>query len=179
MQNLAGDKNCDRAIERELTIARINIKKVKPDPVHHEVPYTLEGELGKFTFHRAWYYWVVNGPMPLKNALELYEDPAGRHDVRVTGHCGCPPPEAPWITWRDNEGNEIIHMNQKAQMDDFIKKGHIKPEQMNGRRYDERPDSFNGFIDTYHIDSEVGLRLFADMIRKIDATLELPVTVPG
>jgi hypothetical protein len=179
MENLAGNKDCDRVIERELTIARINIKKVEPDPVHHEVPYTLEGELGSFTFHRAWYYWVVNGPMPLKNALELYADPAGRHDVRVTGHCGCPPPEAPWITWRDDAGNEIIHMKEKAQIDAFVAKGHIKPEQMKNRRFDERPENFNGFIESYHIDSEVGLRLFADMIRKIDATLELPVTVPG
>jgi hypothetical protein len=179
MQNLAGNKDCDRVIERELSIARINIKKVEPDPVHHEVPYTLEGELGKFTFHRAWYYWVAKGPMPLKNALELYADPAGAHDVRVAGHCGCPPPEAPWITWRDNEGNELIQMNQKAKIDEYLAKGFINPEQMKGQVFSEHPEKGHGFVDSYHIDSEVGLRLFADMIRKIDATLELPITVPG
>jgi len=171
MKNLAGDKNCDETIRRELTVARIDIVEVPPHS-NREVPYTLEGKLGDFTFHRAWYYWVAKGPMPLKNALELYADPAGRTDVRVAGHCGCPPPEKPWITWKDDEGNEIIHMKEKAQFDAFIAKGHIKPEQMKGKRFDEHPENFNGFIDSYHIDSEVGLRLFADMIRKIDSRLE-------
>lgn len=178
MRNLAGDKDCDRSIERELIVARIPLKKVELDPVHREVPYTLEGELGKFTFQRAWYYWVAHGPMPLKNALELYADPAGRRDVRVTGHCMCPPPEKPWITWRDDQGKEVIPMKEKAQIDDFIAKGHILPEQMKNRRFDEQPDNFNGFIESYHIDSEVGLRLFADMIRRLDPTLPLPELPP-
>lgn len=170
MQNLAGNPRCDEVIRRELSVARIDIVTVPKG--NSEVPFTLTGKLGDFTFYRAWYYWVVKGPMPLKYALELYADPAGRHDVRVAGHCACPPPEAPWITWRDADGNEVLHMKEKAGIDDFIQKGYIKPEQMKGRRFDEHPENFHGFVDSYHIDSEVGLRLFADMIRKIDSRLE-------
>jgi len=34
--------------------------------------------------------------MPLGAAEELYEDPVGHRDVRVVGHCACPPPKD-WV----------------------------------------------------------------------------------
>jgi len=169
MINLAGVKDCDKHIYDELKIAKIEL--VHGPVSKGEVPASITGKLGEFTFYRAWYYWVAKGPMPLAAALELYANPDAQKTVRVAGHCGCPPPEAPWITWRDNDGNEIIPMSQKAQMDDFISRGHIKPEQMKGRRFDERPESFNGFVEDYHIDSQLGLCLYADKIREINSVL--------
>jgi hypothetical protein len=51
MENLAGNKDCDRSIRNELTIAGVQIVDVGPS--HREVPYTLEGCLGPFKFWRA------------------------------------------------------------------------------------------------------------------------------
>lgn len=172
MINLAGAKDCDEQISEELKIAKIEL--VHGPRSTGEVASTITGKMGAFTFYRAWYYWVAKGPLPLAAARELYANPDAQKTVRVAGHCGCPPPEAPWITWRDAEGNEIIHMKEKAQIDDFIKKGHIKPEQMEKRRYSEQPDTFNGFVDSYHIDSQLGLCLYADKIREVSAVPVMP-----
>ncbi len=120
MINLAGIEECDVTIRIELEKAGIDIYNIK-EPGRSEVPYTLYGGLGgkpldeegqgfmdrhgimvdtmkgfvSFTFERAWYYWVVKGYVPLDIAVEMYENPNGRKDIRVAGHCGCPHP-ADW-----------------------------------------------------------------------------------
>jgi len=125
MKNLAGVEECDRDIRSELTRACIDIEEVPKG--NSEVPYTLEGRLGALTFHRAWYYWVVNGPVSLKIAQELYAHPEGKANVRVAGHCGCPAPQTPWI------------------------------EDIDGV----------GYVTTYHIDTQAGLLLFAQKVKKM------------
>lgn len=125
MRNLAGDMECDRWIAEELRRSRIPVEPY--DGIPSEVPSRLIGRLGKIEFRRAWVYWVATGPVPIALARELYEDPVGRTDIRVRGHCGCPPPAAPWTMVID------------------------------GAEY----------VGSYHIDSEVGLRLFADAIRSV------------
>jgi hypothetical protein len=119
MQNLAGNKKADEYIRRELERARISVALA--DPHNFEVPFTIIGRLGDFVFTRAWTYWVVVGRVPFDVAEELFSDPVGRTDIRVTGHAGCPSP-AEWV-------------------------GVGKP------------------VTSYHIDSEVGLRIFADTLR--------------
>lgn len=126
MRNLAGDHECDAWIKYELTRARIPIEQIEV-PHGSEVPYRMIGRLGPIEFRRAWTYWVSNGPVAIEVARRLYADPVGRTDIRVDGHCGCPPPEAPWV--------DVIG-------------GHE-------------------FVTTYHIDSEIGLRFFADVIRAL------------
>ena len=124
MRNLAGDSECDVFVEHELKRARIPIERVDL-PRNSEVPYRIIGRLGGITFQRAWTYWVAKGPVSIETARRLYDDPVGRTDIRVDGHCGCPEPVLPWT--------EVID-------------GHE-------------------FVTTYHIDSEVGLRIFADAVR--------------
>jgi hypothetical protein len=119
MINLAGVAECDRYIERELR--RAGIAAVVGERSENEVAAAITGKIGPFTLWRAWRYWVVKGPMPLAVAREMYDDPVGVDDVRVAGHCGCPPPDE-WA--RD------------------------------------------GVIDTYHIDTEVGLRVFVDAVKR-------------
>ncbi len=49
------------------------------------------GTLHGWSFRRAWYYWMVEGPgIPVDDAERLHE----KHgtSVRVHGHCGCPSP---------------------------------------------------------------------------------------
>ncbi len=124
MQNLAGNKDCDEFIRSELKRSRIKV--VRGERSKGEVPASITGKLGPFTFVRAWRYWMVSGPVPLAVAKELYADPVGATDVQVAGDCRCPAPEKPWTTRKG--GKE--------------------------------------FVMWYHIDSEIGLRLFADTIRK-------------
>jgi hypothetical protein len=124
MRNLAGatTAHADAYIEDELAEACIASKRISPS--QGEVKAALVGESGAFTFHRAWYYWVVTGPVPVELAWKLYNDPRGRHDVRVAGHCGCPEPVEPWI--RKREAGDVV--------------------------------------DEYHIDSQDGLNLFAELV---------------
>lgn len=98
MKNLAGAStlHADAHIEDELKEACIPI--FKGDPAKGEVTASLVGEHGRFRFERVWSYWVVNGPVSVELAWELYNDPRGRYDVRVAGHCGCPEPVDPWTT---------------------------------------------------------------------------------
>ena len=67
MINLAGVATCDKTIREELSEARI--AAVPVDKTHLEVPYAVIGELltphGKFSFDRAWRYWMVKGNLPL------------------------------------------------------------------------------------------------------------------
>ena len=97
MINLAGNKECDKIIKQELKQAGMVIFPHE-EPLPYEVPSSLTGILIKdnrvvFKCIRAWYYWVIKGDVPLEVAEILYSTPLGKKDVRVAGHCGCPPPK--------------------------------------------------------------------------------------
>lgn len=92
MKNLAGNKDCDADVEAELTRAKIDIVRAE-FPADREVLTRIAGKLGPFVFERRWRYWTVSGPMPLDLAEQMYADPIGVSDVRVAGHCACPPPK--------------------------------------------------------------------------------------
>ncbi len=168
MKNLAGDKDCDIQIEQELTRSRIDI--VRGEKSECEVSASITGRLGAFTFQRAWYYWIVNGNMPLDVALELYKDPVGKTDVRVSGHCMCPSPEE-WITWLGKDEKESISTKEKKELVELLAR---HPTWTGSEKYrvsdDPAKDGFSPFITLYHIDTEIGLRLFADTLRKHNLT---------
>lgn len=85
--NLAGVKNCDEQIRKELREA--GIKVIQQDyNSSNEVPFSNFGKLGQFTFVRAWYYWCVYGNVPLNVANEIYNNPLGYRDVRTCGYAG-------------------------------------------------------------------------------------------
>lgn len=169
MINLAGHKDADRIILDELRRCRIEAVE------HHayfdtEVRTKYTGRLGPFSFRRACRYWVANGPVPIAVARELYADPVGVTDIRVDGHCGCPAPGEFGTRWVDLDGRKVLSMAEHASAtryaasdSDIIAK--VGRDVLAEHRFDEDPTRFEGFIDTYHIDSEVGLRIFADMIR--------------
>jgi hypothetical protein len=176
MINLAGHPDCDRIIRHELERARIEIVEGERRP--REVPYTVTGRLNVWTFRRAWYYWVAAGQLPLDVAQRLYADPVGKTDVRVAGHCGCPPPEPPWLVYFDADGIRLLHDpdGKEAQFyADFVERGVLNAEQLAGKRFvpDAPAVAARVVVESYHIDSEVGLRLFADTLRS------LPTEVSG
>jgi hypothetical protein len=169
MKNLAHDPNCDAVILRELERARI--RAVPATERRSDVPCTIAGCIGTFEFSRFWYYWVAEGRVPLALAEQLYADPVGRTDVRVAGHCGCPPPRE-WVKWYDAEGFQVVDTGQRLECEKYMRE---RPEDsamyecaqrvLAKYHFADDPSVGNeGFIDNYHIDSEVGLRLFVDAI---------------
>lgn len=169
MKNLAGHQECDEDVERELVRCRIDI--IRDQPREWEVPSSLRGKLGSFTFFRASCYWIVRGPLPLAVAKELYGDPVGCTDIRINGDCGCPAPGEPGgkIVWRDHETKKIL-MPYKEWDELQVLIGR-NPHMFSSAINDEYapsddPSMGQGFIESYHIDTEVGLRLFADTLKK-------------
>lgn len=173
MENLAGREDCDIKIRKELLKAGVDIVEL-PSPMQREVPSSVIGLLPGFRFHRAWYYWVVTGEVPLNVARELYEDPNGIEDVRVAGNCGCPPPEK-WVEHYDENGmqlapldqeNEILAYENDPETSDFMKE--IVEKVRATVRYVEDPanEAAKSVVTSYHIDTQEGLNFFVSTLRK-------------
>lgn len=162
--NLAGLIECDPYVKLELQLAGITLRAAESKG---EVPCSLEGilitKLGEFKFRRAWYYWVVEGNVPLELAEAMYANEVGKKTVRVTGHCGCPPPKK-WTTRIDDDGKEVADNKElKAIESDRIKESLISnPKYL----WVDEPEKIGKlFITSYHIDSWEGLKLFADTVK--------------
>lgn len=117
MKNLAGNREADTFIRAELEACGIEVISTGTEQ-RGEVPASFVGKIGPFTFRRCWYYWSVDGPMPLTAANEMYHHPDGRHDVRVAGHCGCPPPSE-WIRSPREEFVDEYHIDTQTGLDLF------------------------------------------------------------
>lgn len=170
MRNLAGVEGCDEAIHDELTLAGVPWVRVPRDDIHSEVPYTIEGRLGRFKFRRAWRYWVVEGPVPIEVACELYVSPVGRKDVRAGGDCTCPHPDTQ-AEWLDSEGVRLYPDptgEREAKWREFIER-HPSCREEPGKFV---PDpsvvlGAHAFVTCYHIDSQQGLNLFVQVLKKM------------
>jgi len=112
LPNLAGNEEADLYVEAELRMA--NITKILQEP-NREVPTKFAGTLGKFKFRRAWRYWMVEGPVPLDIAINMYNDPEGNKYVRVAGHCGCPHPKE-WASSQNTVESYHIDTLQGLQL---------------------------------------------------------------
>lgn len=130
-------------------------------PTEKIAVYEVRATLGKYQFRRAWYYWIVKGPVPLEVAKEMYAAPEGRHDVRAGGHCGAPPPETQ-VHHIAPDGKPAI---LKSEMDEY--RGTSVEERLKDKVTEM--ESFDGcevYVETYHIDTPEGLRLYVDTLRK-------------
>ena len=105
MKNLAGNKDADKFIKEELYLA--GIPEIKIGNIGGEVPYSIIGKLGNWTFTRAWYYWVARVENPkdglkLDKAIALHERKHPTDDkmkilgnvIRAGGDCSCPSPKS-------------------------------------------------------------------------------------
>lgn len=168
LPNLAGVKGCDVEIRKELKRAGITKLRRVPfkDRDKNEVPTSVTGLLTKdgkvvFKLTRLWYYWVVEGFVPLDVARVLYKNPIGREDVRVDGHCGRPSPEE----WAFPKEEVLYGLG-------IYKKPDKKHPYGQSPTYGELAEMCNSgkidaprFVDTYHIDSQEGLDFFVQTIR--------------
>lgn len=165
MQNLAGHPKATAICAVELQQAGIPVELLATP--YGEPKSDIGGRLGDFTFRRAWYYWVVRGPMPLAQAEAMYARPVGALDVRVAGHCGCPPP-AEWAHWRTPDGRIVHHDptgSQRAQLADIIARHpDFGPcEDVFADDASRHPDA-SAYVESYHVDSAEGLALLARVI---------------
>ncbi len=172
MINLAGNQNCDAVIREELMVCDIPL--VYGARSGNEVPASITGKLGEFTFYRAWYYWVASGPMPLSVATEMYEtNPDWRKTVRAAGHAGCPHPKD-WAKYYAEDGREILTRKDEADLIGFLDSESEQLKEIGRNALEEyvfaddpAAVAHTSVITEFHIDSQLGLKLFADTVRKL------------
>lgn len=184
--NLAGWEyaRADPWIETELKRCEIpSVRAPIPHP-HPEVHTHLTGLLGGVAFRRAWRYWCVDCWVPYAVALKMYETVVGAQDIRISGHCACPPP-IDWCTWVNvATGRRVIKTDEKTRAEEWINKpdGTDLMKRVGERLlvdfdFADNPaesTNFNGFIDSYHIDTELGLYQFVQTIKANDCLGEKP-----
>lgn len=178
MINLAGELPhvADDQCARELRAA--NLRPDFGERSKGEVQTAITAEFMGFTFERAWYYWRVHGRMPLYLAEKMYADPVGKSDVRVAGHCGCPPPDE-WVEWWSSPigGKRIISMKEREWVDKHLE-SESEPMRQVAERMDKEylfsdsPESILGmfpYVTSYHVDSQEGLNLIVRTIYEYNA----------
>lgn len=183
MINLAGRSDSDRYVALELDECGVPIQVDRN--AEGEVPTILYGLLPAaasrphFVFRRAWYYWVVQGQVPLPVAQELYENPVGRKDVRVNGDCTCPSPEYPRVTYIGEEGR-AVRVPGETDRESFARydRGEsselmaqvVEKVRRENRFVDTNEEmksrSVDAYVDLYHIDTQEGLNLFVTTLRR-------------
>ena len=161
MNNLAGNKECDKEIADELTRAGIEIVSVPLD--NTEVPYTIIGKLGHYTFRRAWYYWIVSGDTPMDLAKKIYAHPEGKATVRAGGHCGCEPPESQSSL---PLGKDVMELITEKDMEECTRDFPQMWEKIKHKyRLATTEEENSKVVNCYHIDSQAGLLLFSIMVK--------------
>jgi len=179
MINLAGVDTCDTDIKEELYIAGIEIINVVSNG---EVPSTIESRIGNWRLRRAWNYWVATVERPedgliLTDALELHNMPSPINNenkigyvIRCGGHAGAPSP--------DEYGAKPIYdetLNQRLKKLGFEER-YFESLNMNfidinisqiNKLFEEGKLDVERYVDSYHIDTQIGLNLFVNFISKL------------
>lgn len=164
MINLAGDPCCEPVIAVELE--RAGIPEHWIETRRGEVPSRLRGKLGPVLFTRGWRYWIASGPVPLSFAEKLYGHPI----AQCAGGDGVRQPPATQASWYTNEGAAVVPTTERDAMErplaQLRESDSSAPHLQWSLVYNDDPASIaSAYVDTYHIDSEEGLRLFADALR--------------
>jgi len=176
MKNLAGDKDADKQIREELYLAGI---EQDYEVSKGEVPFTVIGKIGKWKFTRAWYYWVAKvenreDGLPLDNAMELHHtinpiDPETilGTSIRSGGHCGCPSPDeyGAQPVYNDELNKKLIELGYEEK--EFLGKKYVsitvgEMSELNRKGLIDVPF----YVDSYHIDDQIGLNEFAKALNK-------------
>jgi hypothetical protein len=171
MKNLACRNPDPKQVEEITETVNLELRKagIPQVPRAHdngEVPALYSGRYESFIFERAWYYWVVEGMVPLAVAEELYANPNGERDIRVNGHCGCPAP-AEWAV-DVSESGQTVASDEEFEMG--LRMFRTLPGILHDWETNHIPKSKavnpRKFITSYHIDTQEGLNFFMDTIRK-------------
>ena len=151
----------------ELLVAGIPISAY--GGIDHEPFYLgFVGELHGWTFHNSGRgYWMA-APSDRANGLPLeFADPLyvgyGQF-VRTAGHCGCPPPHE-WACYFDAHGKQVI-LDPKGEQRKQFTRMHLDSSKLRFvASMDEVLDG-TAVITSYHIDTQLGLKAFADTLKE-------------
>jgi len=176
MINLAGVKECDKAIREELYLAGIEVYEEKGNG---EVPYTIIGKIGNWVLKRAWTYWVARvenreDGLLLEDAMKLHYRPNPIDDddilgkvIRSGGHAGSPSP--------DEYGAQPVYCDELYEK--LRSLGKYNEIEIGGKTYPQvsvgEVSLLNKkgvldipfYVDTYHIDDQIGLNEFVRIIK--------------
>ena len=106
LPNLAGSDESDKVCTQELEAAGITVVALPECARKGETKTCIMGEVGHWSFTRAWRYWVAEGPGLPVEAAEILHEQHGK-EVRVDGHCGCPSPRE----WFKGFGVGLYHID--------------------------------------------------------------------
>lgn len=125
---------------------------------------------GLFTFDFYNYYYRVKGIVPKAVAEELYAHPLGKLDIRVAGHCGCPPPFE-WLSVYAPDGRVVLNTSARKDFNAYVTDGIYSEEQLEKYLnqtyiFDDNLDNYLQAIELYHIDSEAALVLFFSVLER-------------
>lgn len=140
-------------------------------PVIGEVKSQIKGILKvnnkTFDFTRAWRYWIIEGQVPLDTAKQLYNTVVGRTDIRALGDCTCPEPTNKIASYCDDNGVEWIYDPSGSHEKEYLQFAEKHPGILEMKKVHFMKDAskYNAFIPNYHIDSELGLYIFAETIK--------------
>lgn len=101
-------------------------------------------------------------------AEEMYATEVGKRDVRVAGHCCCPPP-IEWVEYVDANGMRLV-----SDPDGKEEASYMSLLERHGWDADDAmrfvpcasAAAVAAHVTSYHIDSQEGLDLFASTIRR-------------
>ena len=167
MRNLAGHPHATLYAAHELGAAGIPAQPCEP---YGEPQATVEGVLGRFTFRRAWYYWICEGPMPLAEAQALFDGSEEvRKSVRACGDCTAPRPGEPGATpdYFDDDGRRVV-ADVEGKIRAFLGDADPPDGWVLVGSEEERDAIARPFIECYHVDTAEGLRILADAIRNLE-----------
>lgn len=193
MKNLAGVKDCDKDIRKELTKAKVEIKEVHDNK--SEVPYTLIGVVGDWELRRLWYYWSARPikksgchGLPLDVALKLHNKkyPSEMFDdcdienygdvVRAGGHAGGISPDdyvgqpiynAELVAECKALGIETHSLKSMGLGDDETEHPKLNYGEM-AKLCNEGKIKAKRYVNCYHIDTQEGLNEFVRCIKAVE-----------
>lgn len=181
MKNLAGDKNADLLVREELYLAGIPMENEKSNG---EVLFNTIGRIGKWTFRRAWYYWIVctektEDGLPLSVAMELHYRKNPIDDtmimgtsIRSGGHCECPAPDeyGSKPVYDEAFNTKLKELGYKEQYSNILKSNYI-PISVGevSELCNQGKLKVNRYVNIYHIDDQIGLNIFVETLKNLQA----------
>ena len=157
MENLARrayDGEVNKKVKEELQIAKIPVFEL-PAYMNGEVKTSYIGILHGFIFYRAWSYWICDGDMPLDVANYIYENYKDLK-IRAGGDCGNVEPET--VSINPLYHKELHRLRERVGLKEYM--------ELSKDIVDDK--SQPRFVDSYHIDTQLGLCKLAEVIREKD-----------
>jgi hypothetical protein len=133
-------------------------------------PNPLMGPSLEFT--RACRYWVVKGKVPIAVAEELYKTPVGKTDIRAGGDCWCVDPKTQANWYCNVTGKQVLKTLELKEAELYAtmkgELGKIGRKILMDHEFSDDPSTGDtqGFVELYHIDSELGLYMFVQKMKE-------------